>query len=99
MSKHIVKGYVTFKPAEYDWEKDKVGFVDFKPHGNSSWGHIVGEHSIEVEIPDDFDPRVQQIKDLEEQRQRLHTEFARRVKELDDKLAKLQAIEFSGSEA
>lgn len=95
MSKHTVKGYITFKPAEFDFEQDRVGFVDFKPTGATGWGVLVREHTIEVELPDDFNPRAAQITALEEQREALRAQFAKSIRELDEQISKLQAIEYT----
>lgn len=48
-----------------------------------------------VEIPADFDPRPQQIKALEAQRQELHGKFAAAVLEIDQRINSLLALEMS----
>lgn len=55
---------------------------------------LVCPHDITVDIGD-FDPRPQQIKSLQEQRDELHAKFAAAVREIDRRLSELQAIEYS----
>ena len=47
---------------------------------------------IEVEIPDNFDPRPKQIAALEEKKRKVQAEFAKRVAEIDDQISKYLAI-------
>jgi hypothetical protein len=97
MTKHIVKGWITYRPAEFDFEKPKVGFVDFKPTGSAGWGLLAREHSIEVELPDDFDPRAAQIDALKAEQTRIRGEMSARISQLQEQINKLTAIEFAGS--
>ena len=56
----------------------------------------ISEHSFEVDIPDNFDPRPQMIAALQAEKQKVRAEFARRVAELDDQIGKLQALTMDG---
>ncbi len=47
---------------------------------------------IEVDIPDDFDPRPKKIAALEEQKRKLQAEFAQRVAKIDEQIKKYLAI-------
>lgn len=47
---------------------------------------------IEVEVPDNFDPRPQQIAALEEQKRKLQAEFAQSVAKIDEQIKKYLAI-------
>lgn len=50
---------------------------------------------VEVEIPDNFDPRPGQIAALEAQKASIRAEFAAKVKEIDDAIANMQALEYT----
>jgi hypothetical protein len=53
----------------------------------------VGEQEIEIEVPDKYDPRSQQIAALEKQKQKVMAEYQKTVTEINDRINKLQAIE------
>jgi hypothetical protein len=50
------------------------------------------EHEFEVEVPDNFDPRPGQVAALEAKKEEMRADFAKRVKDIDDKINSLMAI-------
>ena len=54
---------------------------------------FVKEHTITVEVPDDFDPRPQQVAALEAEKQKARAEFQKRITEIDRQIQSLLAIE------
>ena len=54
---------------------------------------FVKEHTTEIEVPDDFDPRPQQVAALEAEKQKARAEFQARVTEIDRQIQSLLAIE------
>ena len=54
---------------------------------------FVKEHTTTVEVPDDFDPRPQQVAALEAEKQKARAEFQKRVTEIDRQIQSLMAIE------
>ena len=54
---------------------------------------FVTEHTTTVEVPDDFDPRPQQVQMLEAEKQKARAEFQERITEIDRKIQSLMAIE------
>ena len=55
----------------------------------------VGEQDIEIEVPDDYDPRAQQIAVLEAEKKRVMAEYQKTVMDITERINKLQAIEHS----
>ena len=98
MAKHTIKGWLYYKAAS---KFSKTGepaivFLPFDPKYATAdmWGVPVREHSIEVEIPDDFDPRPQQVAALDKQIAQVRAEFTARINELQEQKQRLLAIEF-----
>ena len=65
-----------------------------------TWGAVnadgrvfVTEHTTTVEVPDDFDPRPQQVAALEAAKQKARAEFQARITEIDRQIQSLLAIE------
>ena len=54
---------------------------------------FVTEHTTTVEVPDDFDPRPQQVAALEAAKQKARAEFQERITEIDRQIQSLLAIE------
>ena len=55
----------------------------------------VGEQEVEVEVPDDYDPRAQQIAALEKQKQKVMADFQQSVTEINERISNLQALEYT----
>ena len=55
----------------------------------------VGEQEIEIEVPDNYDPRAQQIAALEKQKQQVMADFQKSVAEINERISKLQALEYT----
>ena len=63
-------------------------------HAKSIDGRVfVKEHLTTVEVPDDFDPRPQQVAALEAEKQKARAEFQARITEIDRQIQSLMAIE------
>jgi len=69
-------------------------FTDHKFDDTEYRAHIC-EQEIEFEVPDNFDPRAQQIAALEKQKQKVMAEYQKTVNEINDNISKLQALEYT----
>ena len=56
---------------------------------------FIERREVEIEIPDDFDPAPGQVAALEKQKLEALATYQRAVAEINDRLSKLQAIEFA----
>jgi hypothetical protein len=55
----------------------------------------VGEQEVEVEVPDNYDPRAQQIAALEKQKRKVMADFQKSVEEINERISNLQALEYT----
>lgn len=77
------------------WDtKGNFEVFSFKAPDDESRTYVC-EQEIEIEVPDDYDPRAQQIAALEKKKQRVMAEFTKTVTEINDRISKLQAITYS----
>ena len=92
--KKIIKGFITWEKSKYA-TKPTIDFLTFDPRTVSSFESyvVVREHSIEIEVPDDFDPRPHQIANLRAEEIKLRADFAERITENARQINELQAIE------
>ena len=102
MSKQIsIPGFITASPPE-DWEANDTNvfdglafrFTNWKPLSTSG-RVLVCEHELTFELPTGWDPRPGQIAALEAKKEELKQEFSKRVAQINQQIAQLQAIEYT----
>jgi hypothetical protein len=79
----------------YPWEKEPKFIVFCARIDDSEYQTYVGPQEVEVEVPDDFDPRPNKIAALEKQKQQVTADYHKSVMEINDRLSKLLALEHS----
>jgi hypothetical protein len=55
----------------------------------------VGAQEIEIEVPDNYDPRPDKIAALERHKQKVMADYQKTVMEINDRISKLQALEYT----
>ena len=55
----------------------------------------VGEQEIEIDVPDDYDPRAQKIAALEKHKAKVMADYHKTVTDINRRISELQAIEFT----
>ena len=83
---------------KYEWQhegKYQVSPVRFED--NEDCTHV-GKQEIEIEVPDNYDPRAQKIAVLEKQKQQIMADYQKSVMEINDSISKLTAIEYTGEQ-
>ncbi|CAB4134160.1 hypothetical protein UFOVP272_27 [uncultured Caudovirales phage] len=86
------KLYIYF--CQYSWETEGK-FVPFAYPHESVLYTFVCEQEIELDVPDNFDPRANQIAALEKQKQKVMADYQKSVAEINDRISKLQALEYT----
>jgi len=56
---------------------------------------FVCEQEIEIEVPDNYDPTAQMIAALEAQKEKAMSDFNKTVMEINARISKLQALEYT----
>ena len=78
---------------KYAWqEKGEYRLASFKLDDTAERTYV-GEQEIDVDIPDDYDPRAQQIAALEALKQKVMADYHKSVMEINDRIGKLLALE------
>lgn len=90
--KVTINGFITYEKSPY-MNKAKIGWCDFRPSAGI-WPDliVVGEHSIEVEVPDDFDPRPNLIAALKEKEQKARADFEALITNIQRQISQYEAI-------
>jgi hypothetical protein len=97
MSKHTINGHIYWQMNKY-LEAPRITFSEYDKRQweeDSRDGCVhIKEHSFEVEVPDDFDPRPQQVAALDAEIKKTRAEMHRRINDLQEQKARLLAIEY-----
>jgi len=94
MAKHTVKGTLYLYTPVNPTSKPVYHFDQSRTLDGESFTKVV-DHSFDVEIPADFDPIPRQLDALNEKKRQLRLKLAAELAAIDDRISKLQAIEFT----
>ena len=90
-----IKTTVHIHFQKYSWEEKGEFQVFCCKLDDAEHRTYVGEQEIEIEVPDNYDPRAQQIAALEKQKQKVMADYQKTVTEINERISKLQALEFT----
>lgn len=89
-----VKTTVYIHYSQYSWEERGEYNVFSCKLDDSEHRTYVGEQEVEIEVPDDYDPRAQKIAALEKQKLKVMAEYQKMVTDINERISKLQALEY-----
>ena len=97
--KKTITGFITYQAAPR-WMGGSSGspsidFFTFDPRKSDSFKDhvVVKQHSFEVEVPDDFDPRPELVKNLEAELTKARADFEMTVTRIKREISQHQALE------
>ena len=82
---------------KYEWETEGQYQVYSCALPDAPHRVYVCQQEVEIEVPDDFDPRAQQIAVLEAQKAKAVADYHKSVTEINVRIRNLQAIEYTES--
>lgn len=88
-----IKAHVFFQ--KYSWEEEgeyQLFFARVDDDDSRTW---VCEQEVEIEVPDNYDFRAQQVAALNTQLQKVRAENHMRENAILDRISKLQALEYA----
>ena len=88
-----IKTIVHIHHNKYSWEQTGDYTVYSCKLDDTEHRTYVGEQEIEIDVPDDYDPRAQKIAALEKHKAKVMADFQKTVTEINARISKLQAIE------
>ncbi len=87
-----IKTTVHIHHSKYEWEDEGQYLVySYKLDDTASIAYIC-KQEIEIEVPDNFDPRAQQIAALEKEKQKVMADYQKTVTEINNRINNLKAI-------
>lgn len=90
-----VKTTIYIHYAQWGWEETGNYQVFCGKLEDNEHRTYVGSQDIEIEVPDDYDPRAQKIAALEKQKQKVMADYQKTVTEINERISKLQALEYT----
>ena len=78
---------------KFSWEKKGEYRLASFQMDDSLERTYVGQQQIEIEVPEDYDPRAQQIAALEALKHKVMADYHKSVMEINDRIGKLLALE------
>ena len=82
---------------KHSWEKEGTFKVFYCQLEDTEYRAYVGLQEVEIEVPEDYDPRAQQIAALETLKQKVMADYHKSVMEINDRISKLQALEYDNA--
>jgi len=97
--KHTINGCLVWEKTVWN-DKPNIFFHSgdqASAPGSSEYASraVISAHSIEVEVPDSFDPTATLISELNEEKRKLRLKLADELASLDERISKLQALPMS----
>ena len=80
---------------KHSWETEGKFIVFYIQLDDTQDRTYVGPQEIEIEVPDSYDPRAQQVAALEALKQKVMADYQKMVTDINEKISKLQALEYT----
>ena len=90
-----IKAIIHIHFVKYSWETQgrfEAMYYQVKDDVDFSY---VGPQEIEIDVPDNFDPRPAQIAVLEAQKQKVMADFQKSVTDINRRISELNALEYT----
>lgn len=81
--------------SQYSWQKTGEYLVMYAKIDGDEHRTYVGQQEIEIEVPDNYDPRPQQVAALEKYKQKVMADYQKTVNDINERISKLQALEYT----
>ena len=80
---------------KHSWEKEGSYQILYIALPDDESLTYICAQEVEVEVPDNYDPRAQQVAALEKRKQKVMADFQKSVDEINERISKLQALEYT----
>ena len=90
-----IKTTVHIHYQQNSWENEGKFIVFYCHLDDTKDRTYVGAQEIEIEVPDSYDPRSQQVAALEKQKQKVIADYQKSVMDINYRISKLLALELT----
>jgi protein involved in sex pheromone biosynthesis len=81
--------------VKYSWDSEGKFEVFSHKLDDAEFRTYVSSQEIEIDVPENYDPRAQQIAVLQKQKQKVTADFQKSVDDINERISKLQALEYT----
>ena len=81
--------------VKYEWDEKGTYQLWYAKLDDDDSRTYIGEQEVEVEVPDNYDPRPKQIAALQRQRGKAMADYQKTVDDINERISKLQALEYT----
>lgn len=81
--------------ATHPWQEAGEYQVIYAKLSDDEHRTYVGSQEIEIEVPENYDPTAQKLAALQKEKEKAQEEFSKKVASINERISKLQAIEFT----
>lgn len=90
-----VKTTIHIYYATYPWQEAAEYQVMYAKLADEERRTYVCSQEIVLDVPDEYDPTAQKLAALQKEKEKAQAEFANKVANINERISKLQAIEFT----
>jgi hypothetical protein len=90
-----IKTTIHIHHSQWSWEEKGQFQVFSCKLEDAEHRTYVGEQEIEIDVPDNYDPRAQQVAALEKRKQQVMADFQKTITEINERISNLQALEYT----
>jgi len=87
-----IKTTIHIFQSQYPWDDVQKYDIFSVKLDDSEHRAYIGEQEIEIDVPDNFDPREKQIAALEKQKQKVMADYQKTVTDINVRINNLKAI-------
>jgi hypothetical protein len=80
---------------KYSWEEKGEFQLWYAALPDDDSRTYIGEQEVEIEVPDNYDPRPAQIAALIAQKQKVMGDYQKTLSEINNRISNLQALEYT----
>jgi hypothetical protein len=81
--------------CKYAWQEKGEFSLFYAKVDDTETMIYVNSQEVEIEVPDAFDPRALQIAALKKHKQKVMADYQKTVDQINDRISKLQALEYT----
>jgi hypothetical protein len=89
-----IKSTVHLHLTKYSWQTESYFEVFSYKISNENHSYI-NSQEVEIEVPENYDPRPAQIAALEAQKQKVMADQEKAITIINERISKLQALEYT----
>ena len=81
--------------VKYSWDSEGQFQIFGAKLEDAEHRTYVCSQEVEIDVPENYDPRLQKVAALEKEKQKVMADFQKSVDAINEKISRLQALEYT----